>query len=299
MKIVSNLDSSPLVAKEYKQESENWTKVIVPHASLFNFHLKDLWRYKDLLFMFVKRDFVSIYKQTILGPLWFLVQPILTTLMFVVVFGRVAQIPTEGIPPMLFYLSGLTIWNYFSTCLTKTSTTFTANANIFGKVYFPRLIMPLSTVVSTLISFGIQFGILIVLMLAYKMQGFEINLNAFIVIIPILLIIIALLGLGLGIIISSLTTKYRDLTYLVTFGVQLLMYATPVIYPMSFLSDKYKSIILANPITPIIEIFRYSLFGVGTFEAWHLVYSVCFTIVTLFGGILIFNKVEKSFMDVV
>jgi lipopolysaccharide transport system permease protein len=278
---------------------ENWSLIIKPKTSWFDLHLEDLWRYRDLLFMFVKRDFVSVYKQTILGPLWFVIQPILTTIMFVVIFGNVANIPTDGAPPMLFYMSGLVMWNYFATCLNKTATTFTANAAIFGKVYFPRLIMPLSTVISALISFGIQMGILLVMLAHYYLQGEQINPNGFLLLMPMLILLIGLLGLGIGIIISSLTTKYRDLTYLVTFGVQLLMYATHIIYPLSFVEGKLKTIILANPITPLVEIFRYSMLGVGIFDVWHLLYSISFTLCTLFIGVLIFNKVEKSFMDVV
>ncbi|WP_246343698.1 ABC transporter permease [Adhaeribacter radiodurans] len=250
--------------------------------------------------MFVKRDFVSLYKQTILGPLWFIIQPILTTFMFVIIFNKIAGISTNGIPSALFYLSGLVIWNYFSTCLTTTANTFTANAGIFGKVYFPRLIVPLSSVLSALISFCIQLGILLVLIgYYYFILDVNIKFNPYVLFIPFLLLVIALLGLGLGIIISSVTTKYRDLVFLVTFGIQLLMYATPIIYPLSFLSGKYKAFILANPITPIVEIFRYSLLGVGEVNIWYIAYSITFTLVTLFIGVLIFNKVEKSFMDVI
>lgn len=274
--------------------------VIRPKTSWLDLHLRDLWRYRDLLFLFVKRDFVSMYKQTILGPLWFIIQPILTTFMFVIIFDRVAGIPTDGAPPALFYLSGLVIWNYFSTCLTKTATTFTTNAAIFGKVYFPRLIVPLSNVMSSLITFGIQLGILLVIMgYFYFFLEADIRFNGYVLLIPFLLVLIAGLGLGWGIIISSLTTKYRDLAHLVTFGVQLLMYATPIIYPLSFLSGKYKAIILANPITPLVEVFRYALLGVGEFSLWFLVYSFLSTFFTLLVGVLIFNRVEKSFMDVV
>ncbi len=284
---------------ELIKENEEWSMVISPKNNWFDLNLKDVWRYRDLLFMFVKRDFVSIYKQTILGPLWFLIQPILTTAMFIVVFKNVAKIPTDGLPPIVFYLSGLSIWNYFSSCINKTSGTFISNASIFGKVYFPRLIVPLSNVVSNLITFAIQFSLLIAIMIYYSFTGTHFQLNAYILLLPLLLLMLAGLGLGLGIIISSLTTKYRDLTFLVTFGVQLLMYATPVIYPLSFFSDKYKYFILANPLTPIIEIFRYSLFGAGTFTLIHLLYSLTFTIIALLGGILLFNKVEKNFMDTV
>jgi len=274
--------------------------IIRPKTSWFDLHLYDLWRYRDLLLMFVRRDFVSLYKQTILGPLWFIVQPLMTTFMFVIVFDKVAEIPTDGVPPALFYLSGLVVWNYFSTCLTKTSNTFNSNAEIFGKVYFPRLVVPLSNVISALISLGIQLMLLFVLLgYFYFFHDSGINLNRYLVFLPFLLILIALLSLGLGIIISSLTTKYRDLVFLVNFGVQLLMYATPVIYPLSFFEGKYKVLILANPLTPIIEIFRYSILGVGEINIWHVAYSVLFTTITLLLGVLVFNRVEKSFIDVV
>jgi len=282
------------------QKNNHWSLIIRPKTSWFDLHLYDLWRYRDLLLMFVRRDFVSLYKQTILGPLWFIVQPLMTTFMFVIVFDKVAEIPTDGVPPALFYLSGLVVWNYFSTCLTKTSNTFNSNAEIFGKVYFPRLVVPLSNVISALISLGIQLTLLFVLLgYFYFFHDSGIYLNRYLVFLPFLLILIALLSLGLGIIISSLTTKYRDLVFLVNFGVQLLMYATPVIYPLSFFEGKYKVLILANPLTPIIEIFRYSILGVGEINIWHVAYSVLFTTITLLLGVLVFNRVEKSFIDVV
>lgn len=217
---------------------EKWTLIIKPKTSWFDLHLKDIWTYRDLLLMFVKRDFIAVYKQTILGPLWFLIQPLLTTIMFILVFDKVAKIPTDSAPPALFYLSGLVIWNYFSSCLNKTSVTFTANAGIFGKVYFPRLIIPLSNVVSALIGFAIQLTLLL-LLIAYHhwVLGINIQLNTYLIFIPFLLLLVAALGLGVGIIISSLTTKYRDMVHLVSFGTQLLMYATPVIYPLSFLKE--------------------------------------------------------------
>jgi lipopolysaccharide transport system permease protein len=280
--------------------SKLWSLIIKPKTSWFDFHLQDLWRYRDLLFMFVKRDFVSMYKQTILGPIWFLIQPLLTTIMFIVVFDRVAKIPTDGAPPALFYLSGLVIWNYFAACLNKTATTFTDNAGIFGKVYFPRLIVPLSNVISALISFGIQMALFLVLLgYFYLILEYPIEFNSYILLLPILLLLVAALGLGMGIIISSVTTKYRDLVFLVSFGVQLLMYATPVIYPLSFFSGKYKLFLLLNPITPIMEMFRYSVLGVGEYNLWHLGYSLIFTVVILLTGVVLFNRVEKSFMDVV
>lgn len=271
-----------------------------PKTSWFDLHLKDIWTYRDLLLMFVKRDFIAVYKQTILGPLWFLIQPLLTTIMFILVFDKVANIPTDSAPPALFYLSGLVIWNYFSSCLNKTSVTFTANAGIFGKVYFPRLIIPLSNVVSALIGFAIQLLLLLILIAYYVwFLDSNIQLNTYLIFIPFLLLLVAALGLGVGIIISSLTTKYRDMIHLVTFGTQLLMYATPVIYPLSFFEGKYRLFILANPLTPIIELFRYSLLGVGEFHLWHLLYSTSITFLSLLIGVLIFNRIEKSFMDVV
>jgi lipopolysaccharide transport system permease protein len=277
-----------------------WSLIIKPKTSWFDLHLYDIWRYRDLIFMFVKRDFTAIYKQTILGPLWFIIQPLLTTFMFIIVFDKVAEIPTDGAPPALFYLSGLVIWNYFSTCLNKTATTFTENAGIFDKVYFPRLIMPISNVISALISFGIQMGLLLGLIgYFYLFLGSKVSFNNFIFMIPFLLLMVAALGLGLGIIISSVTTKYRDLVYLVSFGVQLLLYATPVIYPLSFFSGKYKAFLLANPITPLVEMFRYALLGVGHFTLLHIGYSILFTGLTLFIGVLIFNRVQRSFMDVI
>lgn len=283
-----------------QNSNSNWSLIIKPKSAWFDLHLKDLWRYRDLLFLFVKRDFVASYKQTILGPLWFFIQPLITTLMFIVVFDRVAGIPTDGAPPALFYMSGLVIWNYFSSCLTKTAYTFSSNADIFSKVYFPRLIVPLSTVVSALISFGIQFLLLIgLLVYFYFIFDIEFLLNIYLLAIPLLLILIAALGLGLGIIISSLTTKYRDLIHLINFGVQLLMYATPVIYPLSFFDGKYKNLILANPITPIVEMFRYSILGVGEFNIFTISYSIIFTLVTLLIGVLIFTRVEKNFVDIV
>jgi lipopolysaccharide transport system permease protein len=281
-------------------ETEKWSLIIKPKTSWFDLHLTEIWRYRDLLFMFVKRDFISVYKQTILGPIWFVIQPLLTTFMFIIIFDKVAEIPTDGAPPALFYLSGLVIWNYFSTCLNKTAVTFSANAGIFGKVYFPRLIMPLSNVISALIGFGIQLGLLFLLIAYfYIFLKVDIYFNSYLVFIPFILLLVSALGLGFGIIISSLTTKYRDLVHLVSFGIQLLMYATPVIYPLSFFSGKYKFFILANPLTPLIEIFRFSLLGVGEFNFWHFAYSFTFILISLIVGVLLFNRVEKSFMDVI
>jgi len=278
---------------------EDWDLVIKGHSSLFDLKFNDLWRYRDLLLMFVKRDFVSFYKQTVLGPLWFFIQPIFTTIVFTFVFGNLAGISTDGLPQYLFYLSGITAWNYFSDCLTKTSTVFRDNASIFGKVYFPRLIMPLSVVVSNLVRFGVQLLLLICMMVYFGIQGANFHVTYAILFFPILVILMALLGLGAGLIITAMTTKYRDLTFLVTFGVQLLMYGTTVIYPLSAAPAEYKRIIELNPMTGIIEAFRYSFLGKGEFTLWSLGYSSIFTLVVLILGIVIFNKTEKNFVDTI
>ncbi|MBN2894185.1 MAG: ABC transporter permease [Bacteroidales bacterium] len=280
-------------------ENQNWTMEIRPKRHLFDVNFKELWSYKDLIFLFVRRDFVAKYKQTILGPLWFLIQPLLTTLMFTVVFGNIAGISTDGLPKMLFYMTGITAWNYFAESLKATSNTFVTNASIFGKVYFPRLTMPISVVISGLIQFGIQFLFLGAFMIYFAITGADFTPNIYVLLIPVLVFIMAGLGLGFGIIISSLTTKYRDLTNLVGFGVSLWMYASPIIYPLSEIPEKYKLIILANPVTPIIEAFRYALLGTGDFNFMYLLYSFGFMIVLLAVGVVLFNKVEQSFMDTV
>jgi lipopolysaccharide transport system permease protein len=280
-------------------QSEDWNLVIKGHTSLFDLKFNDVWRYRDLLWMFVKRDFVSFYKQTVLGPLWFFIQPLFTTIVFTFVFGNLAKISTDGLPQQLFYLTGITAWNYFSDCLTKTSTVFRDNASIFGKVYFPRLIMPLSIIVSNLVRFLVQLLLLIVMMVYFGLQGANFHVTYAILFFPFLVALMALLGLGLGLIITAMTTKYRDLTFLVTFGVQLLMYGTTVIYPLSAAPAKYKSIIELNPMTGIIEAFRFAFLGKGEFSAWSISYSVLVTIVVLFIGVIIFNKTEKNFVDTI
>lgn len=279
--------------------TENWTMVIRPKRHWFDINLKELWKYRDLIVLFVRRDFVARYKQTILGPLWFIIQPLLTTLMFTVVFSKIAGISTDGLPPILFYLAGITAWNYFANCLRATSNTFTANAGIFGKVYFPRLVSPISIVISNLIQFIIQLLFLFAFMAYYGIIGANFSPNIYILLMPVLIILMAGIGLGLGIIFSSLTTKYRDFTNLLAFGIQLWMYLTPVIYPMSEIPEKYKMLVVFNPISPIVETFRFSLLGTGTFNWLHLAYSFGFMVVTLFIGILLFNKIEQSFMDTV
>jgi lipopolysaccharide transport system permease protein len=280
-------------------KTESWDLVIEGKTSLFDLKFKDVWRYRDLLLMFVKRDFVSFYKQTILGPLWFFIQPIFTTLVFTFVFGNLAGISTDGLPQYLFYLSGITAWNYFSDCLSKTSTVFKDNANIFGKVYFPRLIMPLSIVVSNLVRFGVQLLLFFVMMIYFGMKGADFHVTWTVVLFPVLVLLMALLGLGLGLIITALTTKYRDLSFLITFGVQLLMYGTTVIYPLSAAPEKYRKFIELNPMTGIIETFRYAFLGKGCFTAWSLGYSAIFTTVITIIGIIIFNKTERSFVDTI
>lgn len=278
---------------------KHWDLVIEGKTSLFDLKFADVWRYRDLLVMFVKRDFVSFYKQTILGPLWFFIQPIFTTLVFTFVFGNLAGISTDGLPHSLFYLSGITAWNYFSDCLTKTSTVFRDNANIFGKVYFPRLIMPLSIVVSNLIRFGVQLLLLMTMMVYFGFKGADFHITWVIALFPVLVLLMALLGLGLGLIITAMTTKYRDLSFLVMFGVQLLMYGTTVIYPLSAAPENYRKFIELNPMTGIIEAFRFAFLGEGYFTAWSLGYSAIFTAVVTMIGIIIFNKTERSFVDTI
>ena len=280
-------------------KEENWDLVIEGKTTLFDLKFADVWRYRDLLLMFVKRDFVSFYKQTVLGPLWFFIQPIFTTIVFTFVFGNLAGISTDGLPQYLFYLAGITAWNYFSDCLTKTSTVFKDNANIFGKVYFPRLIMPLSIVVSNLVRFGVQLLLFVVMMVYFGIQGENFHVTWALALFPILVLLMALLGLGLGLIITAMTTKYRDLSFLVTFGVQLLMYGTTVIYPLSAAPEKYKKLIELNPMTSIIEAFRYAFLGKGYLTLWSLGYSAIFTLLITMLGIIIFNKTERSFVDTI
>jgi len=280
---------------------QQWTEVITPRTNLFDLKLKELWRYRDLILLFIKRDFASQYKQTVLGPVWHLIQPILTTAMFFVLFNRIAKIPTDNLPPAIFYMSGITIWNYFSACFTGTSSTFVSNAGIFGKVYFPRLVLPLSLVCSNIIRFGIQMLLLIAAMIFYYIKGdYTFNLGIHTLLMPVVLLIMGLFGLGTGIIISSLTTKYRDLTVLISFGVQLLMYLTPVAYSLSYVEkSSYRLLIKANPLTSLIETFRYSVLGRGTFDLPLFVYSCVCALLAMLIGMLLFNRVEKSFMDTV
>lgn len=281
----------------------NWDLEIKPQSHLLDINLREVWKYRDLLWMFVKRDFTAQYKQTILGPLWHFIQPLLTTVVYLVVFTSIAKISTDGVPPVLFYMSGITIWNYFSSCFNATSNTFVANASIFGKVYFPRLVIPLSTVMSNIVKFGIQFLLLLAAILWHKLSSTSLELSQpllTIFLIPIIVFIMAGLGLGIGIIISSITTKYRDFNVLIGFALQLLMYGTPVVYPLSTITDaKLKFWISLNPLTPLVEAFRYSILGVGSFEIAEILYSLCFMLITVLIGFMIFTKVEKTFMDTV
>jgi homopolymeric O-antigen transport system permease protein len=279
---------------------EDWTLVIQPQRHLLDLRLGELWRYRDLIMLFVRRDFVAAYKQTILGPLWYLIQPLLTTITFTFIFGRVAELPTDGLPQFLFYMSGTVVWSYFAACLVKTSETFVQNAHLFGKVYFPRLAVPVSVLISNLVTFLIQFVMFIGFTLWFALRGTTITPNwLWIALSPLLVLIMAGLGLGFGVIVSSLTTKYRDLRFLVQFGVQLMMFATPVIYPVSSIPTQYQWLIQLNPMTPIIEAFRYAYLGAGSVSGSQLLYSLGFTLVALFLGSVIFNRVEQTFMDTV
>jgi len=285
---------------EQTAKAEHWDLVIKPRNKWYQLDLLSVWHYRDLLFLLVRRDFVSVYKQTILGPLWLFIQPVLTTMIYVVIFGNIAKISTDGMPPMLFYLAGITLWTYFADCLNKTSNTFVANAGVFGKVYFPRLVMPLSVLVSNLVKLGIQMLLFIIMWIYFLIKGAAFQPNyTYILFIPFLILLMAGLGLGLGILISSLTTKYRDLTFLVGFGVQLMMYASPIVYPLSAVPAKYKLYLMLNPITSIIEAFKFVFLGTGVFS-WHaLLYSSIVMLGLLLLSLLVFKKVEKTFMDTV
>ena len=278
----------------------DYTTIIKPKGKLFEIDFKEIWRYRDLLVMFIKRDIVTQYKQTILGPTWYFIQPALTTIMYMVVFGGIAGISTDGLPQPLFYLAGIVLWQYFSECLNKTSATFTQNQHIFGKVYFPRLISPLSNVLSNLVRMSIQFLLFLIVYVYYVAVGVDVMPNTYALLLPLLIVMLAGLSLGFGIIISSMTTKYRDLTILFTFIVQLWMYATPVIYPLSTITnDKIRMLMGINPLTSIFGAFKYGMLGVGQFSWGGLGYSFGFMVVLLLVGVVVFNKVQRSFMDTV
>lgn len=277
---------------------QNWTTVIKPKSKLLDLQLGELWKYKDLIIMFVKRDFKTMYKQTVLGPLWIIINPLLTTIMQIFVFGNIAGLSTDGTPQFVFYLSGNAIWLYFSGSFTKTANTFVNNSAVFGKVYFPRLVTPISVTLSGLVTFAVQFVVLIISVIYYYIQG-TVSPNDYLLLLPLLLLELAMLSLGCGIIISALTTKYRDLSILVTFGVQLWMYGSAIVFPISSLPEKLANILLLNPVVPIVETFRYGVTGNGSIP-WHfLLLSMVETVCVLFIGIIIFNRVEKTFMDTV
>lgn len=282
--------------------NDDWLFQITPKNNFFSLNWKEVWQYRDLLFLFVKRDLVTVYKQTVLGPLWYLIQPLFTSITFTIIFNNVAGIPTGTVPPFLFNLAGITVWNYFTACLNGTSNTFATNAGIFGKVYFPRIISPLSVVISNLLKFGIQFIIFTVFYIYFYIQGALISINNLIIFFPFLIILMGILGLGMGMIISSMVTKYRDLKYLMGFGVQLLMYLSAVVYPITLIKDKmpqYEWIIRYNPLAYIIETSRYMLLNEGNISIGKIAYVVLFTVLVFFMGVLIFNKTEKSFIDTV
>jgi lipopolysaccharide transport system permease protein len=280
-------------------KQEEWSLILRPQRAWWDIRLNELWQYRDLILLFVWRDFVAYYKQTILGPLWYLIQPILTTVVFTVIFGNIAQLSTDGLPPFLFYLAGNTVWGYFASCVQNTANTFTGNASIFGKVYFPRLTIPISVVLSNVISFAIRFVVFLVFLGYYLIIGADIHPNWWILSLPLMIFLMAGIGLGIGIIVSSLTTKYRDLQQLVGFGVQLVMYAAPVIYPISSISKDLQWLLIANPMTPVIELFRYAFLGVSSLSPVYILYSLAFTVVILVVGVFVFNHVESTFMDTV
>ena len=278
--------------------AEQWDSVIESRHSLFDINLKELWHYRDLLVLFVRRDFVTVYKQTILGPLWFFIQPLLTTITFTIIFGNVAQLSTDGAPKVVFYMAGITLWGYFSTCLTTVSGVFNANAGIFGKVYFPRLIMPLTIVISNLMKFGVQFLLFVCFVGYFTLQN-QIHPNSWILLTPLIIVLMALISMGIGLILSSMTTKYKDLNQLIGFGVQLFMYATPVIYPSSSVPSTYQWVVELNPLVGLFDYMRFAYLGVGEFTILDLVYPSIFSIVILGIGVLVFNKTQKTFMDTV
>lgn len=287
-----------IIKTQMEHKNTEWTNVISSEHSLFKLNLKEVWDYRDLVYMFVKRDFVSSFKQTILGPLWFFINPIFTTVVYLIVFGNIANLSTDGAPKILFYLAGVTLWNYFSSSLGGTSNVFVGNAGIFGKVYFPRLVMPITIVISNLMRFGVQFLLFIVVFFFYWYKG-EVTPNWWVLFTPIFILMMSLFALGVGMIFSSLTTKYRDLSMLLSFGISLYMYATPVIYPTSMLSAKIQPYAKYNPLTGIFEGFKYAWMGVGEFHPIMLVYSSVIILILLAIGTVIFNKVEKGFMDTV
>ena len=288
-----------ILPKTPSEDLGEWSTIITPHRGWLEVRWRELWQYRDLIYLFVRRDFVGTYKQTVLGPIWFFLQPIFTTIVFTVVFGKIAKISTDALPPPLFYLSGIVMWQYFADCLNKTSSTFTSNAGIFGKVYFPRLDVPISTVITSLITFAIQFVLFLSLLAFFKIQGAPVYPNYRIIILPFLLLMMASLGLGVGCLVSSLTTRYRDLAVAVGFGVQLWMYASAVVYPLSEIPAEWRWLLVLNPMVPIIESFRFAFLGSGVVEIWQIAMGAGVCLLVLLGGILTFNHVEKTFSDTV
>ncbi|NLT23665.1 MAG: ABC transporter permease [Syntrophorhabdus sp.] len=276
---------------------KRWTTIIRNRKDWLDIDLGELWRYRDLILLFVRRDFVTFYKQTVLGPIWFVLQPVFYTLVFTIIFGRIANIPTDGLPQPLFYLSSIVVWNYFANCLSQTSNTFIANTNIFGKVYFPRLTVPLSIVITNLITFFVQFALFLCFMLFFVLKGAVVRPNLAILFTPLLIVQMGVLGFGFGILVSSLTTKYRDLTFVTSFGIQIWMYVTPVVYPISQVSERWQWLFILNPMASIIETFRYAFLGAGAVRPLYSAISVAVTIFVLSVGILLFNRVERTFMD--
>jgi lipopolysaccharide transport system permease protein len=283
---------------QHNPQNDDWDLVIKGHTTLFDLRLKEVWHYRDLLFLFVKRDFVTFYKQTILGPLWFFIQPLLTTVTFTIIFGTVAQLSTDGAPKVIFYMAGITLWNYFSNCLTSVAVVFSANASIFGKVYFPRLIMPLTVVISNLMKFGVQFLLFLCFVIYFVIQG-QIYPNLYILLTPLIILLMALISMGIGLVLTAMTAKYKDLNQLISFGVQLFMYVTPVIYPSSSVPENYQWIVNLNPLVPLFDYMRYAYIGIGQFSVGSLLYPSLFSLVILVLGILFFNKSQKTFIDTV
>ena len=281
------------------REQEKWDLIILPRKGWFDMHLRDLWRYRDLISLFVKRDFVTFYKQTILGPLWYIIQPLLVTVVFTVIFKNIAGISTDGVPGYLFYLSGIVLWNYFANCLNQTSNTFVKNVGVFGKVYFPRLTVPISIVTINLAKFGIQIVLFIGFYIYFIVTGFPVRLTLLILLLPVLVLQMAVLSLGAGILVSSFTTKYRDLTYVMTFIVQLWMYASSVVIPASKVPERFLYLYMMNPMASVIEMFRYSVFGVGVVNPVYICISWAVTLTVFLGGVILFSRIEKSFMDTV
>jgi lipopolysaccharide transport system permease protein len=280
-------------------EDNNWTLNIRPRRAWYDLRLGELWRYRDLIGQFVRRDFVAQYKQTILGPLWYLIQPLMTTITFTIIFGNIARLSTDGLPQFLFYMAGMTVWNYFAVCFTKTANALLAHSGLLGKVYFPRLAIPVSILISNLVTFAIQLGQFVAFALYFMIAGSSARPTLWLLALPLLLVMMAGFGLGFGIIISALTTRYRDLQNVVGFGVQLLMYATPVIYPLSSIPDRWRWLIVLNPLTPVLETFRYAFLGSGSVDAWQLGYSFVTMVIVLTIGVLMFTRVEDTFMDTI